>query len=95
MTRKSTILDPGSISWGTMKTEDVLPRLLVVVSELRLTRGERRVVQRIERQWTTYGDEVQEWCLDDLFTIANDHCPEGHYCNAHPNDGADYGVWLI
>lgn len=93
MTRKPTILVPGSISWGTMKTEDVLPRLLLAVAELRLTRGERRTVQRIDKHWTTYEDETQEWCLDDLFTIADNHCPEDHYCGAHPDDGADYGVW--
>jgi hypothetical protein len=93
MTRKPTILDPGSISWGTMQTKDILPRLLVAVSDLRLTRGERRTVQRIERHWTTYEDEIQEWCLNDLFTIADNHCPDNHCCGAHPDDGADFGVW--
>ena len=91
--RKPTTLDPGSISWGTMRTEDIMPRLLGVMSGLRLTRAERHRFQHIHRHWEEYEPETQEWCLDDLFTIANDHCPEEHYCGAHPDDGADYGVW--
>ncbi len=47
MTTKDTTLRIGSISTGTLRTEDLLPEFLWSAEHLRLTRAERITVRQI------------------------------------------------
>jgi hypothetical protein len=96
---KPTTLDLGSVSTGTLRTEDLLPAVLTALDPrwIHLSRGERATVQRIDREYRAVGgdDDDADDDLQDLYDIADNHCPD--YCTfgSHPGDGADIGVWPI
>lgn len=86
----------GSVSSGTMRTEDLIPSFLWEAKRLRLTRDERTTVKAIERrnEAEIYDDDDACDDLDELFSILDAHSLPYFYFGAHPGDGADYGWWL-
>lgn len=91
----------GSISHGTMRTEDLLPLFARELEALaRRNRTSHRhaslltAARRIERarNWES-SDAIA--VLDELFEALDDYAPM--YCRfgAHEGDGADYGFWPI
>jgi hypothetical protein len=96
----------GSISSGTLRTEDLLPAFLETAEALRLSAEDRRKVRGIRKEWDALQDEIEngaardteieamgEDVLRDIEDILNAHCPD--YCSfgAHEGDGSDFGVW--
>jgi hypothetical protein len=96
---KKTSLSIGSVSSATLRTEDLIPSFLWECDRLRLTREERKNVNRIKRESQKegyYDTEDASFDLnEDLFDILNNHCPEFCYFGSHPGDGADFGVFPI
>ena len=96
---KKTTLSIGSVSSATLRTEDLIPSFLWECDRLRLTREERKNVNRIKRESQKegyYDTEDASFDLnEDLFDILNNHCPEFCYFGSHPGDGADFGVFPI
>ena len=104
MRRKARTLEIGSVSSGTMRSEDLIPTFLWEVKQLRLTRAERGLVNDIERRSADNGNandvetywqsELADWDIDALFDILGNHVPDYCYFASHPGDGACYGVWV-
>lgn len=91
----------GSISHGTMRTEDLLPlfarELGTLARRNRLSgfyRSLLRDARLIEKsgKWSS-GDAIH--VLDELFESLDDFAPM--YCRfgAHEGDGSDYGFWPL
>lgn len=86
---------PGSVSHGTLRTEDLIPRFLDVLKELD--------PDRHEAESYAYGHDVacglasveenDANMLESLFDVLNEYAPVGHYFGAHPGDGSDFGFW--
>ena len=85
----------GSVSTGTLRTEDLLPAL---VDALRSLRGDqyRGIVARAQ---LVLGSDLEDWeqyaqeSLEDIREALNTLCPPFVYFGAHPSDGADFGFW--
>ena len=67
----------GSISTGTLRPEDLLPRFMGALEELTGTIEER------------YDEDNMDELIDDL----NNACPPFVYFGALEGDGADFGFW--
>lgn len=109
--KTSRTLPIGSISTGTLRTEDLLPTLLDELSALRLTRTERATVRDIRKRMDAAEqvepeagerEPVDYFETDDaeddyatLCDIANNHVPAYCYFGSHEGDGADMGVWPV
>ena len=106
MKNKSTYGGIGSVSSGTMRTQDLIPSFLWEADKLKLSRDERTAVLKIQARvnkvqngkykgsdayWT---DEMVDWDLEELFDILDAHSLPYFSFGAHPGDGADYGWWL-
>lgn len=91
----------GSVSSGTMRSEDLIPEFMSVLKSL-----DR---ERYDRIATDYADvidgdgddddddddgEQADYCLEALFDALNDAAPPFMYFGAHEGDGADYGFWV-
>lgn len=96
----------GSVSSGTLRSQDLIPSFLWQCERLHLTREERNAVRKIRARvnkvsngkfgesdayWT---DEVSQWDLDDLSGILDAHSLPYFYFGANEGDGADLGWWL-
>lgn len=96
--KRDKTLDIGSYSSGTMREEDLIPTFLSVADGLRLSRADRKEVNRIARAANAEdyyeSDDASEDC-QTLFDVLGNYTPDYCYFGAHPGDGADYGVWVV
>lgn len=93
-----------SVSTGTMRAQDIMPRMLSTVRAVAPDSYMQIVVSPFsfipahaseddDADW--WSSEDCGWRLGELFDILNDHAPEGYYFGPHPGDGADYGFWEV
>lgn len=89
----------GSISHGTMRTQDLIPRFLEVLHKLDPATHDE-IEQQVPadaratdiHEW--WGSEDASYFLNEsLFNALNECAPEGWYFGSHPADGSDYGFW--
>jgi hypothetical protein len=85
----------GSISTGTLRSEDLLESFLWEAKHLRLTKDERKTVSLISKMdYQGEFDTPIEEDVEELRTILDNHSLPYFYFGAHPGDGADFGWWL-
>jgi hypothetical protein len=99
----------GSVSHGTMRSEDLIESFIYELQQQKpLSREHRRLirdvqkrmraVERLERlhsEVLTVGDMVESSaCVYELVGALECYAPTGFYFGAHPGDGSDYGFWL-
>ena len=94
----SYLLD-ATLSWGTLRNQDLIPKLLLILKEIDTDRGlkyEENNLQNISEITDDWWDSY-EACetLEELFDIINSMSPEGYYFGSNPGDGADFGFWKI
>lgn len=92
----------GSISTGTMRTEDLIKTFS---NELRRLQDEgfgthSDLLARCDQylrisEPTDAEQEMGADLLDYLFDALDEYAPEGCYFGAHEGDGADYGFWSV
>jgi hypothetical protein len=101
--------DIGSVSHGTMRTEDLIPAFVERLDDLkqaeslsdspdkerygRLDNMLSATEQRMERE-DYYASEDAVCDLEALFEALNEFSPPFCYFGAHEGDGSDYGFWL-
>ena len=79
-----------TISHGTMRPEDLIPKFLEVLEEL------NPKVSESAKRWNELAiQEVQSQFLSELFDLLDQEAPEGFYFGSHPGDGSDYGFWQM
>ena len=94
----------GSVSCGTLRAQDLIPRFLDILSEYFPTAYSEIVtapdplppsnaVNNDSADWW-YSDECHEF-IGELIDLLNDCAMDGYYFGSHPGDGADYGFWPI
>lgn len=94
-------IEIGSVSWGTMRTEDLLPTFLGELQRL-----DPDVVTRIVTEYGVYLDHnlLSDWIRDNpddadimlhesVWEALNELAPPYMYFGSSECDGADYGWW--
>lgn len=85
-----------TISWGTMRSEDLIPKFLGVLKTYAKDKYDEYVNENPEvLDIDGLDDETLGWIVDELFDKLDEIAPEGTYFGAHPDDGADYGFWSV
>ena len=96
----------GSVSTGTLRTQDLLPAFSEALEDLLPTDpqedrsaarilGEAGVLLAIPSDDWTDDQEGQAWDLvEDLREQLEQHAAPYTYFGSHPGDGADYGYWI-
>ena len=89
-------LKDKSVSWGTMRSEDLIPKFLGVLKQYAPDNYDAYVKANPEvLDLKGMDDETLGWVVDELFDELDKIAPEGTYFGAHPDDGADYGFWSV
>ena len=93
----------GSISHGTLRTEDLLPDFVSLLRELG-HRGKRNGAfdraSRIVNLSARHGEipeglrEEADELVNDLCDLLDEFAPEFCYFGSHPGDGSDFGFWV-
>lgn len=79
-----------TISHGTMRPEDLIPKFLEVLEEL------NPKVSESAKRWNELAiQEAQSQFLSELFDLLDQEAPKGFYFGSHPGDGSDYGFWQM
>lgn len=92
----------GSVSSGTMREEDLIPRFMDALEELNPDKAKALMseyapmLERLDTDQLTEEDfEECSYLLNEvLFDALNAEAPAYFYFGSHPGDGADYGFWL-
>lgn len=98
---RRTTLSLGTMSEGTLRPEDLVPAIVAMLEDLRLSRSERAIVQEAQTflasDWDVDTDNAREEKLtdlyDDLVRVTENHCPDYAYFGSTGGDGACIGVW--
>ena len=96
----------GSISTGTLRTEDLLKAFTITLHSMESDAHYKKYDTQtlVPFRWsalledaTNMVDEKTEWddyMLDELLPNAlQEYCPPFVYFGTHPGDGADFGFW--
>lgn len=91
----------ASVSWGTMREEDLIPKLESVLDSVGYGYERPAAVKKLIEDATVAGGDLTDdewaevsWYLnEDLWDAMNEIAPEGTTFGSHEGDGADYGFW--
>jgi hypothetical protein len=99
---------PGTVSHGTMRLEDLIPKFMFLLERLNPNMAAVLTSDYSGQGWPysqaglSFGDpfeppqtELAVWLLEDLFTSLNHSAPPGYTFGANEGDGSDYGFWQI
>lgn len=103
--KKMATAEPGSISTGTLKSEDLLSAFTEELERLysesggEMPRHVRKLIDEAGALDTEDEDpfnaEVVNDVIDELMDELEHFAPAGYYFGAHPGDGADFGYWPV
>jgi hypothetical protein len=95
---------PGTISEGTLRPQDLIPKFLDALNDLHpeaymqcqipgcgFPMVPSYALEDSGDEW--WASEDAQWALECLFEALDLCAPENHYFGAHPGDGADFGFW--
>lgn len=100
-------MNTGSISHGTLRTEDLIPKFMSFLFS--------ESPDRARMLWQKYPNLLQALCdynsgissdwweteeaveilNEDIFDEMDAISPEGYYFGSHPGDASDFGYWPI
>jgi len=83
----------GTVSEGTMLADDLIPKFIAALAEVKPEEAEGRELEFVEIVESGGNEESKRWVLRGLFDALDAIAPEGYYFGASPGDGADYGFW--
>ena len=89
----------GTVSHGTMREEDLLPKFAFVLEKYGMKRSAHKALaaaRLLEMQPdNTAAQHLVSMVLnEEIWDAMNEIAPEGYYFGAHEGDGSDYGYWL-
>lgn len=85
-----------SVSSGTLKSEDLIPKFLGVLKTYGKDKYDKYIKENPEvEDWENLDDETMGWVVDELTDLLNEIAPDGCYFGASEGDGADFGFWSM
>ena len=98
-----TQFDLGTISEGTLKTEDIGNNLIWHMERLDLDTNDLNTLKKLKREFSEEIERLEEseeeysekleYIFDETKEIADNYTPDYCYLGMHQGDGADFGVW--
>lgn len=85
-----------SVSSGTLKSEDLIPKFLGVLKTYGKDKYDAYIKENPEvEDWENLDEETMGWVVDELTDLLNEIAPDGCYFGASDGDGADFGFWSM
>lgn len=97
MARKAYKARIGSISHGTLRTEDLLDAFAGEIDGCKLSRAQRKLVNEahawLAQDEDTRDDENGSTMVEELSDVLNELAPPYVYFGTLEGDGSDFGFW--
>lgn len=105
--KRNSVLDLGSYSSGTLRSEDLAETFLDLAERLRVSKSDRAAVRKLRAEYdqiirvnadetdVPFSDENLSEIVDELQELLGNYVPDYCYFGAHEGDGADFGVWIV
>jgi hypothetical protein len=106
-----THFDIGTISEGTLKTEDIGNNLIWHMDRLDLDKNDLNTFNKLKKEFSEAleyisdkaiknvvagaNPEALDYIFDEIKEIADNYTPDYCYLGMHAGDGADFGVWVV
>lgn len=85
-----------SVSSGTLKSEDLIPKFLGVLKTYGKDKYDAYIKENPEvEDWENLDEETMGWVVDELTDLLSEIAPDGCYFGASDGDGADFGFWSM
>lgn len=85
-----------SVSSGTLKSDDLIPKFLGVLKTYGKDKYDKYIKENPEvEDWENLDEETMGWVVDELTDLLNEIAPDGCYFGASEGDGADFGFWSM
>ncbi len=93
----------GSISYGTMRKEDLIPVFIDTLEELdhdkaltSIIKEGKKIIEQAEDDEDVWDSEDTSIFLnEDLFFALGSFAPPWAYFGSYPGDSSDYGFWVM
>jgi len=85
---------PGTISHGTLRSEDLFVSLSDELERL-MPVGMRERVALARADMLVATDDAMSELVNDLSDTLSEIAPEGWFFGAHMGDGSDFGFWSV
>ncbi len=86
MLHQTTAIQVGTVSHGTLRTEDLIPVFLDLLREIDPDCA-KMIINEYDVKHS--GHEM----VNDLIDILNEYAPDYCYFGSHEGDGSDFGFW--
>ena len=83
----------GSISTGTLRTEDLLEAFASTLQQFNRTHPLLGEYLDIHANDAWDSDKAADLLNEGFFNALQEYCPPFVYFGTHPGDGADFGFW--
>ena len=90
----------GSVSTGTLRTEDILPAFADELSIMEMSETGVKLLGEVEQFLVAPNGSLPDWesekaefLLEELFDALNEYAPPHMRFGSHDYDGADFGWW--
>ena len=87
-------LEIGSVSHGTMRSEDLLPDFLWLLGQVDRERADKFEADYGLTDCDEVDAETADEAVNELFDVLGEYCPPYCYFGAHEGDGSDFGCWI-
>ena len=92
----------GSVSTGTLRTEDLLPAFADELSVMEMSETGVKLLGEVEQFFGAPEDSLPDWesekasyMVDEFIDALNEYAPPHMRFGAHEGDGADFGWWAV
>jgi len=84
--------EPGEISHGTLREEDLIPRFLRTLETLDFNRAQDLWMEF--RNMESGSEAISEFLNETLFDVLQEYAPKNYYFGASVGDGSSFGYFL-
>jgi hypothetical protein len=84
----------GTVSHGTIRTEDLIPALLAELEWLDEDSEWTDLIQRADKIENFDSNEAED-TLEELFDAIQQYCPPYCFFGGHIGDSSDFGYWVL
>lgn len=92
MSAKPKYLPLGEVSHGTLKSEDIIPKLLEAADRVHMSKADRSRADLLREEFNS--GQYDPDLMVEIMDLLTRYCPPYAYFGANEGDGSCFGCWV-